>query len=697
MKITSPSASARELLGSDGPFAREIANFAERPSQQDMAEAVEEAIADGQMLIAEAGTGTGKTFAYLVPALRSGKRIIVSTGTKTLQDQLFHRDLPRVREVLGARVRTSLLKGRANYLCLHRLDQTAKEGRLVSREQVSHLQSIRAWAQRTGSGDRGEFAEVPEDSPLWPRVTSTTENCLGAECPQFGDCFVVKARRAAQEADLVVVNHHLLFADLAIKQEGFGEILPGAHAFILDEAHQIPELAGVFFSTSVTARQVTELASDALAECGSVTGALANLQAPIEAVGPAVKRARLALDKLPAKGSFAQIENDSTIVTELHALADAVRALTEALSAQAERSRGLASIYERAEALCQRLHDVLDGGAREWVHWYELSAQGFSLHATPLDLAPPLRALRQQSRASWTFTSATLSVAGDFDHFARQLGLEDPVALSLPSPFDYANQTLAYLPAGLPDPNAPDYTERVIGAARPVIEAARGRTFLLFTSHRALRRAAELLADSPFPLFVQGTAPRHQLLVEFRESGNGVLLGAASFWEGVDVAGEALSCVIIDKLPFAAPDDPVLEARLSALREAGGNPFFEWQIPAAVIALKQGVGRLIRDVTDRGVLMLCDPRLTSRAYGKLFLKSLPPMPITRRLGDVQAFFSESKLIDSARTESDPPLPLAGEVVALSATGEGGTTERNDSRTHHPHPPSAPSPASGRRE
>ena len=697
MKITSPSASARELLGSDGPFAREIANFAERPSQQDMAEAVEEAIADGQMLIAEAGTGTGKTFAYLVPALRSGKRIIVSTGTKTLQDQLFHRDLPRVREVLGARVRTSLLKGRANYLCLHRLDQTAKEGRLVSREQVSHLQSIRAWAQRTGSGDRGEFAEVPEDSPLWPKVTSTTENCLGAECPQFGDCFVVKARRAAQEADLVVVNHHLLFADLAIKQEGFGEILPGAHAFILDEAHQIPELAGVFFSTSVTARQITELASDALAECGSVTGALANLQAPIEAVGPAVKRARLALDKLPAKGSFAQIENDSTIVTELHALADAVRALTEALSAQAERSRGLASIYERAEALCQRLHDVLDGGAREWVHWYELSAQGFSLHATPLDLAPPLRALRQQSRASWTFTSATLSVAGDFDHFARQLGLEDPVALSLPSPFDYANQTLAYLPAGLPDPNAPDYTERVIGAARPVIEAARGRTFLLFTSHRALRRAAELLADSPFPLFVQGTAPRHQLLVEFRESGNGVLLGAASFWEGVDVAGEALSCVIIDKLPFAAPDDPVLEARLSALREAGGNPFFEWQIPAAVIALKQGVGRLIRDVTDRGVLMLCDPRLTSRAYGKLFLKSLPPMPITRRLGDVQAFFSESKLIDSARTESDPPLPLAGEVVALSATGEGGTTERNDSRTHHPHPPSAPSPASGRRE
>jgi len=637
MKIN--SASARELLGSDGPFAREVANFAPRPSQQDMAEAVEEAIADGQMLIAEAGTGTGKTFAYLVPALRSGKRVIVSTGTKTLQDQLFHRDLPRVREVLGSRLRASLLKGRANYLCLYRLDQASKDGRFPTREQASQLQAIRAWAQRSGSGDRGEFAEVPEDSPIWPRVTSTAENCLGAECPMFGDCFVVKARRAAQEADLVVVNHHLLFADLAIKQEGFGEILPGAHAFILDEAHQIPELAGVFFSTSVTARQVTELAQDALAECASVTGALANLQAPIEAIAPAVKRARLALDRLPSKGSFTQIEHDSAISSELTALEEALRTLADAIAGQAERSRGMASLHERADALCRRLHDVLDGGAQEWVHWYELSAQGFSLHATPLDLAPPLRALREQSRASWTFTSATLSVAGDFNHFARQLGLEDPVAMSLPSPFDFARQTLAYLPPGLPDPNAPDYTDRVVAAARPVLDAARGRTFLLFTSHRALKRAAELLADSPFPLFVQGTAPRHQLLVDFRESGNGVLLGAASFWEGVDVAGEALSCVIIDKLPFAAPDDPVLDARLSALRQSGGNPFFEWQIPAAVIALKQGVGRLIRDVSDRGVLMLCDPRLMSRAYGKLFLKSLPPMPLTRQLADVQDFFA----------------------------------------------------------
>ncbi len=631
--------SARELLGPDGPFAREVPGFAPRTSQQDMADAVEDAIANGHNLIAEAGTGTGKTFAYLVPALRSGKRVIVSTGTKTLQDQLFHRDLPRVREVLGARLRTSLLKGRANYICLYRLDQTHKEGRFTSREQAAHLQATREWSQRTGSGDRGEFAEVPEDSPLWPRVTSTAENCVGAECPMFADCFVVKARRAAQEADVVVVNHHLLFADLAIKQEGFGEILPGANAFILDEAHQVPELAGQFFSTNVTSRQLTELANDALAECGSVSGALATLRLPIEAIAPAVRKLRLSLDYLPAKGGFGAIENDAPTQTDLHALRDALDALADALGKQAERSRGLTSVSERAEILRQRLHEVVDGGAHDAVHWYELSPNGFAFHATPLDLASPLRTLREQSNASWIFTSATLSVAGEFQHFARQLGLDDPVAMSLPSPFDFERQTLAYVPKGLPDPNDPGYTERVVAAARPVLEAARGRTFMLFTSHRALRRAAELLVDVPFPLFVQGTAPRHQLLTEFRASGNGVLLGAASFWEGVDVAGEALSCVIIDKLPFAAPDDPVLEARLSALRESGGNPFFDWQIPAAVIALKQGAGRLIRDVADRGVLMLCDPRLTSRAYGKLFLKSLPPLPLTRDLADVQKFFA----------------------------------------------------------
>ncbi len=640
MTVSDSAAAAADLLGPEGPFAREVPGFAPRAVQQTMAAAVETAIADRQMLIAEAGTGTGKTFAYLVPALTSGRRVIISTGTKTLQDQLFHRDLPQVRGVLDARVSAALLKGRANYLCLHRLDQARTEGRFASREQVADLETIRAWSTRSRSGDRAELADIPEDSPLWPRVTSTTENCLGAECPLFNDCFVVKARRAAQEADIVVVNHHLLFADLAIKQEGFGEILPGAHAFILDEAHQIPELAGQFFSVSLSARQLTELAGDTQGECAGVAGALAVLQAPVDALNLAVKRVRLALDRFPAKGAMAQIESDANVDREIAGLRDALSALTETLGKHAERSRGLASVHERAETQAARLAEVCDSHDRDSVHWYELSAHGFSFHATPLDLSQPLRELRAQSHAAWIFTSATLSVAGRFEHFARQLGLDDPVALSLESPFEYARQALAYLPPGLPDPAMPDYVERVLDAVLPVLEASRGRAFLLFTSHRALRRAAEILPQRiAFPLFVQGTAPRHRLLTEFRASGNGVLLGAASFWEGVDVAGEALSVVVIDKLPFAAPDDPVLVARLEALREAGGNPFTEWQIPAAVIALKQGAGRLIRDVHDRGVLVLCDPRLTSRAYGKLFLASLPPLPRTRALADVERFFA----------------------------------------------------------
>ena len=636
-----PTPGASDLLGPDGPFAREVPGFAPRAQQQAMAAAVEEAIAERQMLVAEAGTGTGKTFAYLVPALLSGKRVIVSTGTKTLQDQLFHRDLPRVRGVLGARVAAALLKGRANYVCLHRLEQANQEGRFASREQAAQLQAIRAWAARSASGDRAELAEIEEDSSLWPRVTSTTENCLGADCPQFADCFVVKARRAAQEADLVVVNHHLLFADLAIKQEGFGEILPGAHAFILDEAHQIPDLAGQFFSVTLSARQVTELATDALAECANVSGALATLQEPMDALNAAVRKLRLALDRFPQKAAFVQVERDAEVERGLEALRAALQGFGDAVAPHAERSRGFGSIAERVAAQAARLAHLTDGFARDAVHWYELSPHGFAFHATPLDLAPPLRELRAQSQAAWIHTSATLAVGGRFDHFARQLGLDDPVTLRLDSPFDYTRQALAYLPPRLPDPSAADYVERVVDAAVPVLEASRGRAFLLFTSHRALRRAAELLPSRvPFPLFVQGTAPRNRLLEAFRASGNGVLLGAASFWEGVDVAGGALSLVVIDKLPFAAPDDPVLVARLDALREAGGNPFAEWQVPNAVIALKQGAGRLIRDVHDRGVLMLCDPRLATRGYGRLFLASLPPLPRTHAFDDVSAFFAD---------------------------------------------------------
>ncbi|TAL83256.1 MAG: ATP-dependent DNA helicase [Rhodanobacter sp.] len=634
------------VLGAEGPFARELPNFAPRAAQQAMARAVTQAIAQRETLIAEAGTGTGKTYAYLVPALLSGERIIISTGTKALQDQLYFRDLPRVRAVLGARVKTALLKGRANYLCLYRLDQTVHEGVNFEPALAAQLATVRAWSARTRRGDRMELAEVREESLLWPRVTSTAENCLGVECAFFDDCHVVQARREAQEADIVVVNHHLLFADLALKQEGFGEILPDASAFILDEAHQIPELAGQFFSQSISARQLSELAQDALTECSGMTGALGLLLEPIEALQDALRRLRLVIDGLPQRGAFQLLEQRAGAGEALHQLSELLAVLVDLLASQAERSRGFAHLHERAQLLVARLERIVDQPADTTqgthdVRWYEHYPRGFALYATPLDLALPMRAMRERTQAAWIHTSATLSVAGDFAHFSRQLGLDEPRTLSLESPFDYVRQALCYLPPGLPDPGSRDHTERLMEAILPVLHASHGRAFLLFTSHRALRRAAELLQDRvPWPLFVQGTAPRPRLLEEFRASGHGVLLGAASFWEGVDVVGEALSVVVIDKLPFAAPDDPVLMARLDALQQSGINPFMGWQVPSAAIALKQGAGRLIRDVHDRGVLVLCDPRITGKGYGKLFLASLPRMPRTRELAVVQGFFDE---------------------------------------------------------
>jgi ATP-dependent DNA helicase DinG len=643
MDVIATASPAALALGPDGAFERAGRGFVARAVQMRMVEAVEHAIAEREALVVEAGTGTGKTFAYLVPALLSGLRVIVSTGTKTLQDQLFHRDLPRVRQVLGTRVASALLKGRANYLCRYRLDRIASEGTLPSRADVAALVRVRQWAARTASGDIAELDALAEDAPIWPRVTSTSENCLGAQCAFFQDCFVVKARRAAQEADIVVVNHHLLFADLAIKREGFGEILPGAHAFVLDEAHQIPELAGQFFSVGLSARQLAELQQDAVREAGAVSGAKAALAQFDTGMDAALKQVRLALSEQPKRGAFDRVRDAPAMRSALAALGDAMQALAERVSAMADRSEGLHSVSERALALQDRLARLRAPAEAGWVQWYEQFERGFALSATPLDVAEPLRAFRRQTQAAWIFTSATLSVAGRFEHFTGQMGLDEPSTLALESPFDYANHALLYVPGGLPAPAAPDYTERVIAAARPVLAASRGRAFLLFTSHRALKRAAELLADLEYPVFVQGSMPRAQLLERFRASGNGVLLGAASFWEGVDVRGEALSLVVIDKLPFAAPDDPVLEARLNAVRENGGNPFAEYQVPAAAIALKQGAGRLIRDVHDRGVLMLCDPRLYSAGYGKLFLACLPPMPATRVLADVQEFFAKPAL------------------------------------------------------
>lgn len=630
---------AYAVLGADGPFAEQIDGFKPRIAQQELAQAIEHCIENREQLIAEAGTGTGKTYAYLVPALLSRKKTIVSTGTKALQDQLFHRDLPQVRRTLGlGELKLALLKGRANYVCLHRLERTIKEG-VTQREMLSQLKRVREWTPKTQSGDRAEIPGLAEDASIWPLVSSNADNCLGTECAFWDECFVVKARRRAQAADLVVVNHHLLFSDMAVRREGFGELLPGAQIYILDEAHQIAESASTFFSISVGYRQILELARDTLAEATVVSGALAALREPAQVLEKSLKDFRISLIPYASKAPLLPLLEEAEVNAALTNLLDALAALMEVLGGQTERSEGLKSCAARGVELSERLTKICRESTDD-VRWYELFSVGFALHATPLDVSEPLAEFRNKSGAAWIYTSATLAVGEDFRHFQHETGAFEAQTLKLDSPFDYQNQALLYLPRLALDPNHEGYTRLALEAARGALMASQGRAFVLFTSHRALREAADYFSDLAFPLFVQGTAPRGQLLDGFQKSGNGVLLGAASFWEGVDVPGEALSIVIIDKLPFRQIGDPVLEAKLEDIRQRGGNPFAHYQLPQAVIALKQGVGRLIRTVADRGVLMLCDPRLHSKAYGRTFLRSLPAMRQSSQLEDVQAFFAQ---------------------------------------------------------
>ena len=626
-----------DLLGPQGPLAARISGFAPRVQQQTMAEAVGAALAEVSTLIVEAGTGTGKTFAYLLPALLSGQKVIVSTGTKTLQDQLYHRDLPTLRSALGATARVALLKGRANYLCLHRLENAELEPR--RRQQQGELNLIRGWSGRTRHGDIAELAELPEAAPIWPQVTSTAENCLGQDCPRIGDCFVVKARRNAQEADLLVVNHHLLCADMALREDGFGELLPAANAYIIDEAHQLAEVATGFFGLSLGSRQLLDLARDASLEQRREAGEMTGLDVCAQSLEKAVHDMRLAFGVEPRRAAWRDVANHSAVVQGMQDLSNALGNLTEWLKEVAPRGKGLENVWQRGVLLMQRLQQVCGAASDGMLHWFETFTRAFALNLTPLDVADLFRERMQAQPSAWIFTSATLAVGESFSHFAAQLGLDETHSVRLGSPFDYARSTLLYLPPALPEPSDPRYLDAFVAAALPVLEASAGRAFLLFTSHRALQEVARRLDGRiPFPLLVQGSLPRAELLDRFRALGNAVLLGTSSFWEGVDVRGAALSCVIIDKLPFASPGDPILQARLEALRERGGNPFMDFQLPAAVIALKQGAGRLIRDVQDSGVLMLCDPRLLNKPYGRLFLSSLPDMPRSRKLEDVEEFF-----------------------------------------------------------
>lgn len=627
------------MLGEDGPLASAIPGFKPRAAQQEMAAAIERVLGDTGVFIAESGTGTGKTYAYLVPVLLSGKKTLISTGTRHLQDQIYHRDLPQVRDALKAPVSVALLKGRANYLCRHRLARTAAEGRFASRAQAADFQKLADWARHTRRGDIAEMSAVPEDSELWPFVTSTADNCLGAGCSEFDRCCVNAARREALAADVVVVNHHLFFADIALREEGFSQLLPGVEAVVFDEAHQLPEIASVFFGQSLSGSQINGLCRDAVAEDLREKSAVAGLPEAAHKLEKAVADFRLAFGKEPKRNALAALEDDKAFRQVLAVLTARLDGLAQALALAAPKGQGLANCHRRALDLAGHL-TLIREAASDHVAWYETSPRGFSLYLTPLDISGPFRGCLDGAGKAWVFTSATLAINKSFAHFQAQLGLEQAETGLWDSPFDYARNALLYLPNGLPAPGSPDYTAAVIEAALPVLAASRGRAFVLFTSHRALRRAEELLRDRlDHPLLVQGEAPRSALLERFRALGNAVLLGTGSFWEGVDVRGEALSCVIIDKLPFAAPDDPVLAARGRAMEEEGHNPFMEYQLPAAVIALKQGAGRLIRDENDKGVLMMCDPRLISKPYGRRVWQSLPPMKRTRELQVVLDFFA----------------------------------------------------------
>ncbi len=635
-----------EALAAAGPLAERLRHFHPRPQQQDMAVRVAHRLAAGGALICEAGTGTGKTFAYLVPALLSGRKLVISTGTRNLQDQLFQRDIPLIREALGVPVEVALLKGRGNYLCRYRLALAIEEPTRYRPDVRQHLQQVRDWSSHTQQGDIAELA-IPEDDPVWPAVTSTADNCLGQDCPVFSDCHLLEARRRAQAAELVVVNHHLLCADLALRDEGFGEVLPEAEGFIIDEAHQLPEVAASFFGLSLSARQLIELARDIEATDRCEAGDLPELPLACQDLRQGVAELRLSLTQAlgaqDRRGPWQEIANARLVTRAIDELGAALDQLAATLEPIAERSRGLEQLTARAKAMRIRLDNLLaeeHGDDPKQVRWFDLQGHGFRFHQTPLDVSEVFREQRTRHRAAWIFTSATLAVGDSFAHFASRVGCEDAETAQWESPFDYPRQALLYCPTAMPEPSHPDYGTRVVEVAREVIALSRGRAFLLFTSHRALRATAtELASRLEYPLLVQGSAPRGELIERFRQLGNAVLLGTSSFWEGVDVRGEALSCVIIDKLPFSSPADPILQARAEALKRQGGNPFRDFQLPQAVIALKQGTGRLIRDPQDRGVLVVCDPRLRSRSYGRVFLDSLPPMRRTDDLAELAAFFA----------------------------------------------------------
>jgi len=642
LKELSDAGSVSETIFSEkGLLSEKLENFRHRPQQQEMSQAVNTALKNFSQLIVEAGTGVGKTFAYLIPALRSNQKVVISTGTKHLQDQLYFKDLPAILDILKLPVKTALLKGRANYLCLYRLEHHAPSAQMHNRQLSKKVNIIKEWSQFTKTGEIAEVTAIFENDSVWPNVTSTIDNCLGADCPSYDKCHVVNARQKAQQADIVIINHHLFFADLALKMEGFGELLPSANAVIFDEAHQLPELASTFLATSTTSRKINDLLNDVRAAQIEESPETKEVQPVVDVLQKAVADFQLALSGKNGRFPWYEIISVTKIEDQFDQLCKAMHQLYEVITPLGDRGKLMTKCVERCERIEQALYLISESNPdmnKERINWLECFERGVKLHSTPLVVADSFQEFMSQYKCSWVFTSATLTVNTKFEHFQQQLGLLDAETLMLDSPYDYQNNTRLYLPVLGVEPNDRNYTHKVIDAVLPLLEANQGRAFLLFTSHRALRMAANYLSGhDDFTLLVQGDSPRRELLSIFSKSDHAVLLGTSSFWEGVDIRGEALSIVVIDKLPFAAPDDPVLSGRLQALRQTGENPFMKYQLPQAVISLKQGVGRLIRDEEDYGVVVICDPRMLTKPYGKTFINSLPNMLQTSSLDDAINF------------------------------------------------------------
>ncbi|MGB0859986.1 MAG: ATP-dependent DNA helicase [Pseudoalteromonas spongiae] len=632
-----------DLFGKSGPFALAIKGYAPRQPQIDMAKSVALAIAKDEQAIVEAGTGTGKTFAYLVPALLSDKKVMVSTGSKALQEQLFHRDLPALKKILGKGKKIALLKGRSNYLCIERLNQHVAHVPVDDPDVMHQLAMVAKFSGETRSGDMADCSGIEEDAKVLPYVTSTTDNCLGKECPSFQDCFVRKARVKAIESDLVVVNHHLFLADAVVKESGFGELIPNVNCYIFDEAHQLPNIASDYFASRVSTRMVIELVRDIRLVYRAELFDMIQLGKTLDKLETAVFDLRLQFPSDSQRGDWQQMIKQANVYRAIERVINDISFLYQVLKLCLERSDKIEKLFERTASLKGQLETMYDAQKPGFSFWFETTKRHLTFSITPLNVSERFRALVDNATSSWVFTSATLAVNGDLTHFAKDLGLNTKIMEVYDSPFDYENQALLCIPRYLPEPSKSEMGFSIVSIAKQMIKAAKGRCFILFTSYRMLNLVADGLSHSvEYPLLVQGQASKRILLEKFVMHGNSVLLGTASFWEGVDVRGDALSCVIIDKLPFAAPDDPLLQAKMKSHSGQGNDPFYSLQLPGAVIALKQGVGRLIRDRKDKGVLVICDNRLVTREYGRIFLASLPNMARTRDLAKASAFLEKIK-------------------------------------------------------